>query len=165
MIVENLGKVTNFDQLVTETLSFINEIPHDKNQISCQLASDDSTNLEESSGSLLDLPVQLETSYKHIPSILKGSFLEKIILEHNAFRTRIMIMDPRKCYSVHRDLTKRIHIPIVTNSQCWMIWPRDNFCFQLSKGEIYLTDTTKWHTFINGDGELKRIHIVMGVSR
>ena len=75
-----------------------------------------------------------------------------------------MIMEPRKSYSIHRDIFKRVHIPIITNEQCWMIWPYENECHQLQTGKSYITDTTKSHTFINGHINLTRIHLVMSVD-
>lgn len=71
-------------------------------------------------------------------------------------------MPPRKCYSVHQDPTPRLHIPIITNEHCWMVWPKDQFCVHLNEGYVYWTNTQKYHSFLNGGTE-DRIHIVMCV--
>lgn len=164
MLVRYINKIENFYQLSEEVFHLIEEIKSEKNQISCQMSTYGSENWEESIGSLNNLLNQDEFSYRYIPKRLKGSLMEKLILDFNGFRTRIMIMSPRKCYSVHKDSSKRIHIPIVTNDQCWMIWPQENHCHQLLEGRSYLTDTTKMHTFLNGHSELSRIHIVMAIK-
>lgn len=164
MLVNYIDRIENFSRLSDEISQLINEIKPDKNQISCQMSVQRSKNWQESIGTLGNLKDQDEFAYKHIPKRLRGSLLEKLIIDFNGFRTRIMIMSPRKCYSVHRDPTKRIHIPISTNDQCWMVWPQENYCHQLLEGRSYLTDTTKMHTFLNGHSELSRIHIVMSMK-
>lgn len=163
MLVKYINRITNLEELTAEVFQLIEEIKPEKNQISCQMTNTDSENWEESIGSLNDLANQDELAYRYVPERLRGSLLEKLIIDFDGFRTRIMLMPPRKCYSVHRDPTKRIHIPIVTNDQCWMVWPQENYCHQLLQGRSYLTDTTKPHTFFNGHSEFNRIHIVMSV--
>jgi hypothetical protein len=98
--------------------------------------------------------------FKHIHESIVDYELSRLIRLFKAVRSRIMVMDGKSCYSVHPDSSKRIHLPIVTNDHCWMIWPYDGICKQLLEGKIYLTDTTKKHTFINGANE-QRIHLVM----
>ena len=105
---------------------------------------------------------ELDSIYCHIHSSLENSEIARVIKRHNAVRTRIMRMNPKYCYSVHHDRSKRIHIPIVTDNQAWMVWPYNNFCTQLEEGKMYLTDTTKPHSFFNGSTE-ERIHLVMCV--
>lgn len=164
MLVKYINRISNFDVLAKEVFQLIDEIKPEKNQISCQMSTVGSNNWEESIGSLNDLANQDEFAYNYIPERLQGSLLEKLITEFNGYRTRIMIMPPRKCYSVHRDMTKRIHVPIATNDQCWMVWPQENYCHQLLEGRSYLTDTTKLHTFFNGNSDFNRIHIVMSIK-
>ena len=74
------------------------------------------------------------------------------------FRTRVMILKPRTCYTYHKDTTKRIHIPLVTNDKCFFIinsqvkhYPAD--------GNYYVVDTTQMHTALNASKE-DRIHII-----
>lgn len=105
---------------------------------------------------------ELDSIYCHTHSSLENSEIARVIKRHGAVRTRIMRMIPKYCYSVHHDRSKRIHIPIVTDNQAWMVWPYDNFCTQLKAGKMYLTDTTKPHSFFNGSTE-ERIHLVMCV--
>ena len=74
------------------------------------------------------------------------------------YRSRLMTMRETSCYSYHKDPTKRIHIPLITNDKCFMViddivhrYPAD--------GNYYIVDTTKMHTAINGSWE-DRVHIV-----
>ena len=67
-------------------------------------------------------------------------------------------MSETSCYSYHKDPTKRIHIPLITNDKCFMViddivhrYPAD--------GNYYISDTTKMHTAVNGSWE-DRVHIV-----
>jgi len=164
MLIRHIEKFDNFLELSKEVEKIISTIGFRDNQISCQNLNENQNDWYISNGSLKLLEEQDETKYSFINKDLSGSILEKTILKYNAFRTRIMCMPPRRCYSVHSDLTKRIHIPVITNDQCWMVWPLEGFCFQLLQGRVYMTDTTKQHSFFNGHETLNRIHIVMSVK-
>ena len=163
MLVRPLYAIDNFNTLVNEVLDIIESVKFEKNQIICQSLFGDTDNWRSGIGRIEELPDQEEKNYNQINSKLKGTYIEKLILQHSAYRTRIMLMPPRQCYSIHADPGQRIHIPIITNDQCWMIWPKFNSCNQLEASRAYLTDTTKPHTFINGGTE-NRIHIVMCVN-
>ncbi len=162
MLVRPLYALSKFQTLYDEVMDILNSVQFEKNQIICQGLESNPDNWIAGVGSIEELAEKEEKNYCVINPKLKGSYLEEIINQHNGYRTRIMIMPPRQCYSVHADPSKRIHIPIVTNDQCWMIWPSSNSCHQLATNRVYLTDTTRPHTFINGGLE-NRIHIVMCV--
>ena len=85
-------------------------------------------------------------------------YINSIIKDLKMYRTRVMILKPRTCYTYHKDTTKRIHIPLVTNDKCFFIinsivkqYPAD--------GNYYVVDTTQMHTAINASKE-DRIHII-----
>lgn len=155
----------NFHTLRQEILSIVDQYADNRNQIICQTRQENSEDWYEGIGSIDDLQEKNEELYKHINPNLAGTEIEKTIKKFKGFRTRIMIMPPRQCYSVHADPTPRLHIPIVTNDQCWMIWPFKNHCRQLIEGFVHLVDTTESHTFINGSGSENRIHLMMCLSR
>lgn len=163
MLVETLDQISNIEKLVQEVSELISKVAAETSQISCQMSTPESENYLESTGSLSNLENKLEAAYQFIPQSLKDTEIAKIIQHYKGYRARIMRMEPRKCYSVHRDIFKRIHVPIVTNEQCWMIWPYENGCFHLEQGFAYLTDTTQAHTFINGHDSQIRIHLVMSI--
>lgn len=162
MLVLPLYFIDDFETLHREVFEIINLVKFEKNQIMCQHLEEELDDWKSGVGRIEELEEQEEKKYSKINSNLKGSYIEKLIIQHSAYRTRIMLMPPRRCYSVHADPSKRIHIPIVTNDQCWMIWPNFNSCNRLEIKRAYLTDTTKPHTFING-GQEDRIHLVMCV--
>lgn len=159
-LLKKIDIVDKFEQLRSEVLEIIKNVNLD--QIMCQSTVDNPDCWTTGAGRVDRSNVD-ERSFCVINSALKGSILEYYIQKYNGYRTRIMIMPPRHCYSVHPDPTPRIHIPIITNKQAWMIWPYNNQCHQLGQGEIFWADTRKYHTFINGSTE-KRIHIVMCVN-
>ena len=84
---------------------------------------------------------------------------ERIINYFSLFRTRIMIMEGKTCYSVHQDTTWRLHIPINTNDNCFFYFPKHKQDFILEEGKVYLVNTTETHTFVNTDNE-DRVHLV-----
>jgi len=162
MLIKTLEKIDYFKQLQEEILELISKVEFKNNQIICQGLSTDSSDWHTGIGRLEELEDKREQEYNVLNPALIGTCLETIINTYSGFRTRIMSMPPRHCYSIHNDPTPRIHIPIVTNPQAWMIWPFHNECHRMLIGNIYWTDTTKPHTFMNGDMK-NRIHIVIGV--
>lgn len=157
MVVKELELDINFLKLETEIFNLLS-LNKDLNQLCLQGKTKHYSNFSIGTG----VPTEPEKNYKFIHESLYDSEIEKIILHFKAFRTRIMKMESRRCYSIHKDYSKRIHIPIKTDNQAWMIWPYENYCANLEKRKIYLTDTTKLHTFLNGSVE-DRIHLVMCV--
>jgi hypothetical protein len=164
MIFNLLPKIENFERLKTEVFDLINSVGDNVTQIMCQTLNDNTDDFLTGAGRIDELDHQDEDLYKYVQPKLKGSYIEELILKHNAFRTRILKLGPRACYSIHPDPTPRIHIPIVTNEQCWMIWPYHSTCLNFKEGNCYWVDTRKPHTYINGDKELVRIHLVMVVK-
>lgn len=164
MIVKSLPPINNFEQLRLEVFEFIKKADIGATQIMCQTLEESHEDYFTGVGRIDELDHQDEHLYKFIQPSLKGTLLEKIIQENNACRTRILKLKPRACYSVHRDPTPRIHIPIVTNEQCWMVWPYRATSINLKEGRAYWTNTTEAHTFLNGHDTLERIHIVMVVD-
>ena len=162
-----LKQVDDFELLKKEILELVDRVgfqgPY-KNQIICQSLTEGVEDWETGIGSIEELEVRQEQEYKYLQPSLTGSQIENLINEFLAFRSRIMIIQPKSCYSVHGDPTPRIHIPIVSNKSCWMIWPNNQVCRRMPTGIIYLADTTINHTFING-GDKPRIHLVMCVDK
>jgi hypothetical protein len=164
MMIKPLGICESFELLKSEILSIVEDIGEDKNQIICQTMEENSEDWFTGVGSIYELEHQNEELYVHLNPKLKDTVLERTIKKYQGFRTRIMILPPRQCYSVHADPTPRIHIPIVTNTQSWMVWPTKPECHHLQETLVYWTDTTKNHTFLNGSME-PRIHLVMCVPK
>ncbi len=85
-------------------------------------------------------------------------YTNSIITKLGMFRTRVMRMHPKTCYSYHKDPSMRMHIPLITNEDCFFII-NDVLSRYPADGNYYLVDTTKKHTFVNASFE-ERIHIV-----
>ena len=89
-------------------------------------------------------------------------YINSIIKDLKMYRTRVMILKPKTCYTYHQDTTKRIHIPLVTNDKCFFIinsqvkhYPAD--------GNYYVVDTTQMHTALNASKEY-RIQIIAVIN-
>lgn len=89
-------------------------------------------------------------------------YLNEIMSRYNLFHTRLMLVKPKTCYSHHRDRNKRIHIPLVTNEDCFFILDKQVVHLP-ADGTVYLVDTTKMHTFLNAGAE-DRVHVVGQIS-
>jgi len=164
MRVKILDPVKDFKTLSKEVNELIKTVGFERNQIMCQNLQENSSNWYDGIGKIEELAEKEERQYKFINQSLKNTTIENLIEKYQGFRTRIMIMNPKSCYSVHADPTPRVHIPIITDSsQCWMIWPHDGECHRMPIGVTYWADTTKKHTFINAS-EKTRIHLIMCVD-
>ena len=92
----------------------------------------------------------------HIP-LFDIPYINSIIRKYDLVRTRVMKMQPKRCYSYHTDTTKRLHIPVQTNEHCFMLI--EGHAVHLPLGGVYIADTTQRHTALNASEEV-RIHIV-----
>lgn len=89
--------------------------------------------------------------------------VEEIKTKFKVGRIRTMIVTGPNCYSFHKDLGKRIHIPIITNQHAHFM-DRDKNLYNLHEvGRAYLVDTTQHHTFLNMSAK-DRLHIVMAAQ-
>ena len=163
MYIKPLEKIVDFVKFEQEVLDIIAKIGFKQNQIICQTLDADSTDWHTGIGRIDSLEHTNEESYSHINPMLRGTVLADIIEKYQGFRTRIMLMNPRACYSIHIDPTPRLHVPLQTNKGAWMAWPHSSATIHLPRGYVYWTDTTQPHTFFNAGIE-DRIHIIMGVK-
>ena len=92
----------------------------------------------------------------------KDTIFEALINEYRMYKTRLMWVGPYACYSMHKDETPRVHIPLITNPACYFVFKR-LMPLHLSTGNIYHTDTRNLHTFMNCS-ELPRLHLVGAVK-
>jgi hypothetical protein len=164
MLFNLISSVKNFKVLQNEILEIVRIVGFKDNQIMCQTLNEDKEDFYTGIGSIHDLEYKDEQQYKFINKSFKKTYLEEIITDFKGCRTRILKLNPKTCYSIHRDPSPRIHIPIISNDQCWMIWPTRNSCLNMQLGFVYWTDTRKHHTFINCNNNIERIHLVMAVE-
>lgn len=100
-----------------------------------------------------------ETDFNVVHETFKNTEYERIITDFKLVRSRLMILVQSTNYSLHRDHSCRLHIPIKTNSNCLFFFPEHNKHFHLEEGKIYKVNTKENHTFINLSGE-PRIHFI-----
>jgi len=85
-------------------------------------------------------------------------YINSILLDLKMCRTRVMNLKSKTCYTYHRDITKRIHIPIETNKDCFMIVNKEVKHYP-ADGNYYIVDTTQYHTALNASNQ-DRVHLV-----
>ena len=134
-------------------------LPQYKNQISLQTVEGE-TDPNYGTGQLNNLKHKEEDF--NIPLFPQLKYVNSIIKKLKMFRTRVMRMSSKTCYSYHKDPSQRIHIPLITNENCFFVID-DKVSRYPADGNYYLIDTTKKHTFVNASFE-KRIHIIGGVE-
>jgi hypothetical protein len=99
-----------------------------------------------------------ELEYTEINPFFKNTIFETVINRYNIKRTRLMWVGPYACYSMHKDTTPRVHIPLITNPECYFVF-RHGSIVHLPAGNVFWVDTTKHHTFMNCSNK-NRLHLV-----
>ena len=100
-----------------------------------------------------------ELSYNNLNPFFKDTEFETIINEYNLTRSRFMWVGPMSCYSIHQDQTPRLHIPLITNTECFLLFKLGPKLIHLDTGKIYKAETRIPHTIINCS-EFPRLHFV-----
>lgn len=85
--------------------------------------------------------------------------ITRFLQEENLYRSRIMKLRPKECYSWHMDRSPRVHLAVNTHPSCKMIVD-DRVIHIPQDGRPYWVDTRLYHTAFNGKLGFERIHIV-----
>jgi len=160
MHIEVLEENIDFKKILEEANSvkmFLNSGWKDIDQVGLQAHKPDLDPTDEwkssvGKGSQLQYP---ETYFKY--PLFQLPTINRIMEKYGMKRTRIMKSNPKTCLTIHEDLTKRIHIPLITNDKCFMAIEDRNY--YLEPGKIYLTNTTLRHTAVIASDNF-RVHIV-----
>lgn len=99
-----------------------------------------------------------ELEYTKLNPFFAGTVFENVIKQYNLSRTRFMWINPFSCYTIHRDTTPRVHIPLITNLGCYFVFAKTGLV-HLNYGKVFWVDTRQSHTFINCS-EIPRLHLV-----
>jgi hypothetical protein len=137
--------------------------PH--GQLAIQTQNPDSNDWQDGIGSGKSTP-EYEQTYKFLQHGLVGTPLDRYLswLGVDVFRTRLMLSKPKSCYSIHRDFTPRLHLPLITNEQCKFLFTEPEQLIHMpADGRTYWVDTRVNHTFLNGSTD-DRYHLVMVVK-
>lgn len=126
----------------------------------------------DSVGSLYDAKqgkyVRQTSDYTVLNQYFTGSYMEEVVnaVKEQAKeegvkigRVRLMQLDPKSCYSYHRDPEEfRYHIPLVTNPKCFFV--NDMIIEQMPEiGRLYRFRTNDYHTAVNASFE-HRVHML-----
>lgn len=132
-----------------------------RNQTSVQ-NSDGGEDYLEGTGSK---PGMTDDRWNNLRSDLHGTWWETFFssLPWPVYRTRVMIMEPRSCYSIHSDTSPRLHIAIKTRPQAKFLFTDPPELLHIpSDGFIWWVDTRCEHTAINASLE-HRWHLLMSL--
>ena len=111
-------------------------------------------------GKAIDLPEkEIEFTYP----LFDIPYINSIIKEHDLYRVRLMNLKSKTCYSYHRDQGKRLHIPIITNDNCFFVVD-DEIKRYPADGKYYIVNTSKKHTAVNASWE-DRIHLIGNIKK
>lgn len=138
-------------------------------QVAIQTNDPTETNWYSGIGKSTSKTPDWEHQFCYIQPALKGTPIDEYLnwLGIKVYRTRLMSVKPKTCYSLHKDLSPRLHLPLVTNLQCNFILsePGPAEIFHMpATGETYWVDTRRIHTFMNGHRDQCRLHLTMIVE-
>lgn len=155
----DIDTVVNQYLIIENQIQWVKMPPYHK-QAGLQYAEDSDNLWSEGTGKLKGL-VTPELKYSNLNPVLRGTIFEDIINEHKLVRTRFMWVNRMSCYSMHRDLSPRIHVPIITNSECYFVLKKESegLIEHLPAGKVYWIDTRIHHTFMNCSME-SRLHLI-----
>jgi len=85
-------------------------------------------------------------------------YTNSILFHFDLYRSRVMNLKSKTCLSYHKDPTKRFHIPIVTNENCFFIIDKKYYHLP-ADGSCYIIDSTLPHTAVNASFS-DRVHII-----
>ena len=100
----------------------------------------------------------VENNYNLLNPYYKNTVFEELIIEYKLYRTRLMWVGPFAAYSMHQDSSHRLHIPMVTNLDCYFVFKK-GIVQHLPLNSVYLVDTRYHHTFMNASAD-SRLHLV-----
>lgn len=156
------------DQLVAiaHQQDLVNIHTHPDGQLAVQ--TNGSIDLHNGVGTSRGKDKDWERSFNQIHPMFKDTLIEDYLnwLGVPVHRTRIMCSREKSSYSIHKDLSPRLHLPLVTNQQCFFLFAEpDNTSLHHmpADGTTTWVDTRKLHSFINGSTE-RRLHLVMIVD-
>jgi len=109
-----------------------------------------------------------EEEFKKINPGLENTELEVVYNKlkeiYNITRVRIAKISPKSCYGWHKDEEIRIHLPIFTAPGCFIITDDGVASHLPANGSAYMFHARNgYHTAINSDYKLERIHLLFNV--
>lgn len=102
-----------------------------------------------------------EKLYNRLHASYQQSYIAQLsnILNLKIYRMRWMKLAGKGCYSLHRDWTRRLHIPIITSPGAYLLFQNPMELIHIEANHAYIVDTTKVHTAMNTADET-RVHLI-----
>lgn len=152
----------DLDRFKKSVHSIIGKREWDQNQISLQHRIG-ITQPNESVGSISYAgDVKSDIEFSEFYDDFKNEYAVQVLkgLDFDVYRTRIMKISPKRCYTMHRDKTIRYHIPIdIAEGKSRFIFDHGEV-INMEEGKCYVVNTKLEHTAMNCHPSLDRIHIV-----
>jgi hypothetical protein len=152
---------------ISEDIAIYNDtINYPDGQIAIQHSEPDVDDYSAGIGTASKKSQAWENMFTHIQPKFKGTAIADYLewLAVPVYRTRIMLSRHKSCYSIHRDYSPRLHLPLITNTQCNFVFTKPAKLIHMpADGQTYWVDTRREHTFMNGSVE-HRLHLVMIVK-
>jgi len=106
-------------------------------------------------------PIKMK-EFDFIHPLFDLTYINELMKEMKLYRTRIMRMPPKSCYSLHKDFSLRLHIPLVTNEKCFLVIDNEVIRYP-ADGNFYILNAKKEHTAVNASLK-ERIHLIACVK-
>ena len=107
-----------------------------------------------------DRVIKNSSEFTILNEIYEGTVFANMIQDVNGQRARIMHMNDYTAYSVHKDMTPRYHLALITNPNAYFIFPTLNQIMHIpADGCLYEVNTTILHSFVNCGPD--RTHLVI----
>ena len=174
MFKEFKGVYPKFDQVVKQVVSITDSmniytdlINYPDGQIAVQSEHKNQNDYRSGIGKSSARTPEWERSFCHLQPMFKDTAIAEYLdwLEVPVYRTRIMLSRPKTTYSIHKDYSPRLHLPLVTNDQCFFLFTQPEKLIHMpADGRTYWVDTRLHHTFLNGS-VFDRLHLVMIVEQ
>ena len=105
--------------------------------------------------------IRRETEFDTLCDFFKDTYVGEVVStlqdEYKVTRGRFMMLSMKTCLTYHFDSSPRLHIPLITDDNCFMIID-DKVC-RIPYPGTYKVDTTKKHTALNAS-KILRTHLV-----
>jgi len=167
-LVKIVGNPIDLERLQQDTLAIIAKYPFpDSRQIcltNCEHDAPAEARLYGGSGRLTDGD---EFKFRTFNEEFKGTYFHEIYRriseKYVVGRTRIALLKPRQCYSMHRDVSLyRYHVAIFTNPECFLVYEQFGIRHIPADGNIYRIHSRERHSAFNG-GESDRYHLIIEI--
>lgn len=171
MLIKNIGKYPRYKELHKFVMDFYDEYDlHNSGQYALQ-------GKDENDGQFCCMRKKFggtftghdDRTHSTLLKVFEGTEIQTLfdwLTDYTVCRSRIFVLGQgnKSEYGIHRDPTKRLHVPIVTNDTCGFNFydeehNRIHKDFLNADGSIYIVDTTVLHNTQNTD-PADRIHIV-----